>query len=88
MNPNSPAEISTLLSVLGLTLKKRWGQNFLVNPGARERLVSLLQPSARELVWEIGAGLGSMTELLLPKVDRLVAFEVDWGLCRYLEDRF
>ncbi len=88
LNPNSPAEISALLAELGLTLKKRWGQNFLVNQAARERLVSLLQPGAREIVWEIGAGLGSMTEILLPRAERLVAFEVDWGLCRYLGDRF
>ena len=88
MNHDSSAEIRAVLDSRGLSLKKRWGQNFLVNQAARERLVSLLQPGAREIVWEIGAGLGSMTEILLPRAERLVAFEVDWGLCRYLADRF
>ncbi len=64
MNFDSPAEIRALLKERGLALKKRWGQNFLVNRGARQRLVEILAPLPRETVWEIGPGLGSMTELL------------------------
>jgi 16S rRNA (adenine1518-N6/adenine1519-N6)-dimethyltransferase len=88
VNPDSPAEIRALLTERGLALKKRWGQNFLVNRGARERLVGLLDPGPEETVWEIGPGLGSMTGPLLPRVRHLVAFEVDRGLCRYLEEAF
>jgi 16S rRNA (adenine1518-N6/adenine1519-N6)-dimethyltransferase len=86
MNPDSPAEIRALLSERGLTLKKRWGQNFLINRGARERLVSLLELKGIETTWEIGPGLGSMTGLLLEKSARLLAFEVDRGVCRYLTE--
>jgi 16S rRNA (adenine1518-N6/adenine1519-N6)-dimethyltransferase len=86
MNPDSPSDIRALLQERGLALKKRWGQNFLVNRGARERLVSLLMPESGDTVWEIGPGLGSMTALLAPRVARLFAFEVDHGLCRYLSD--
>ena len=86
MNPDSPAEIRALLADRGLALKKRWGQNFLVNRGARERLVALLDPAQGQRVWEIGPGLGSMTGLLLARALRVVAFEVDRGLCRYLEE--
>ena len=88
MNPDSPADIRALLSERGLALKKRWGQNFLVNRGARERLVSLLDPGQGHVVWEIGPGLGSMTGLLLEKGLRVTAFEVDRGLCRYLAESF
>jgi 16S rRNA (adenine1518-N6/adenine1519-N6)-dimethyltransferase len=88
LNPDSPADIRALLAARNLSLKKRWGQNFLVNRGVRERLVSLLSPTAADAVWEIGPGLGSMTELLLGKAGKLVAFEVDRGLCRYLEETF
>ena len=86
MNPDSPADIRALLEERGLALKKRWGQNFLVNRGARERLISLLAPEPDDTVWEIGPGLGSMTILLAPRVARLFAFEVDHGLCRYLTE--
>jgi 16S rRNA (adenine1518-N6/adenine1519-N6)-dimethyltransferase len=86
MNPDSPADIRALLETRGLALKKRWGQNFLVNRGARQRLVEILAPQRSETVWEIGPGLGSMTELLAASAARVIAFEVDRGLCRYLQE--
>ena len=86
MNPDSPADIRVLLESRGLALKKRWGQNFLVNRGARQRLIEILAPRPAETAWEIGPGLGSMTELLAAAAARVVAFEVDRGLCRYLEE--
>jgi 16S rRNA (adenine1518-N6/adenine1519-N6)-dimethyltransferase len=86
MNPDSPSDIRALLEERGLALKKRWGQNFLVNRGARERLIACLAPQQGERIWEIGPGLGSMTRALLEAAGTLVAFEVDRGLCRYLEE--
>jgi len=86
MNPDSPADIRALLEVRGLALKKRWGQNFLVNRGARQRLVDILAPQSGETVWEIGPGLGSMTGLLAAASARVIAFEVDRGLVNYLAD--
>lgn len=88
MNPDSSSEIRALLEERGLALKKRWGQNFLVNRRARERLVSLLAPRPEETVWEIGPGLGAMTALLLEVSAKLLAFEVDRGLCRFLSESF
>jgi 16S rRNA (adenine1518-N6/adenine1519-N6)-dimethyltransferase len=86
MNPDSPAEIRSLLEERGLALKKRWGQNFLVNRGARERLVALLDPGQGQTIWEIGPGLGAMTGMLASTAGRVIAFEVDRGLCRYLQE--
>jgi len=86
MNFDSPAEIRAVLEERGLALKKRWGQNFLVNRGARQRLVEILALLPHETVWEIGPGLGAMTELLAGSAARVFAFEVDRGLCRFLEE--
>jgi 16S rRNA (adenine1518-N6/adenine1519-N6)-dimethyltransferase len=88
VNPDSPAEIRALLEERGLALKKRWGQNFLVNRGARQRLVALLEIRAADTVWEVGPGLGSMTGLLTERAARVLAFEVDHGLCRFLRETF
>ncbi|HVP20120.1 MAG TPA: 16S rRNA (adenine(1518)-N(6)/adenine(1519)-N(6))-dimethyltransferase RsmA [Spirochaetia bacterium] len=88
MNHDSPAEIRAELASRGLTLKKRWGQNFLINRGARETIVRLLDPRPGQGVWEIGPGLGAMTELVLERGGRCVVFEIDRGLCRYLEETF
>jgi 16S rRNA (adenine1518-N6/adenine1519-N6)-dimethyltransferase len=86
LNHDSPAEIREVLARRGIGLKKRWGQNFLVNRGARERLVSLLDPRPGSLAWEIGPGLGAMTGLLLERGARVVAFEVDHGIARFLRE--
>jgi 16S rRNA (adenine1518-N6/adenine1519-N6)-dimethyltransferase len=84
LNHDSPSEIRAVLERRGIGLKKRWGQNFLVNRGARERLVSLLDPRPGSIAWEIGPGLGAMTGLLLARGVRVVAFEVDHGLAHFL----
>jgi 16S rRNA (adenine1518-N6/adenine1519-N6)-dimethyltransferase len=86
MNPDSPGDIRALLEQRGLALKKRWGQNFLVNRGARERLIEILGPRHEETAWEIGPGLGAMTGMLAAAAARVFAFELDRGLCRYLEE--
>lgn len=88
MNHDSPSEIRAILESRGLSLKKRWGQNFLLNRGARQRIVGMLDIAAGDRVWEIGPGLGSMTELLLAREPVLTVFELDRGLCRYLEECF
>jgi 16S rRNA (adenine1518-N6/adenine1519-N6)-dimethyltransferase len=81
---DSPAAIRILLSELGIALKKRWGQNFLINAGARRKILLALGAEAGERIWEIGPGLGSMTGALLESGARVTAFEIDRGLCRYL----
>jgi 16S rRNA (adenine1518-N6/adenine1519-N6)-dimethyltransferase len=88
LNFNSPVEIRKTLERLGIRLQKRWGQNFLVNQGARKNIVSLLAAGARDTVWEIGPGLGTLTVLLLPQVHSLVGFEIDRGLVRHLNEIF
>ncbi len=86
MNHNSPRDISALLEELGAGLKKRWGQNFLISGDVRTRILDLLNVEAGANVWEIGPGLGSMTEELLERGARVTAFEIDWAFVRFLGD--
>ena len=88
LNYNSPIEIRRTVEQLGLRLQKRWGQNFLVNQGARRQIVSLVEAGTQETIWEIGPGLGTLTVLLLPEARSLLAFEIDRGLIRYLNETF
>ncbi|HKJ84494.1 MAG TPA: 16S rRNA (adenine(1518)-N(6)/adenine(1519)-N(6))-dimethyltransferase RsmA [Spirochaetia bacterium] len=85
---DSPRRIRELLDERGLSLKKRWGQNFMISRAARERIVASLEPDADDLVWEIGSGLGAITELLVERARRVVVFEVDYGLMQVIEERF
>jgi 16S rRNA (adenine1518-N6/adenine1519-N6)-dimethyltransferase len=88
MNYDSPAEIRGTLAGLGLALKKRWGQNFLVNRGVRDKILELVDPRPEEAVWEIGPGLGCLTDGLVGRCRLLVAFEIDHGLLRFLRESF
>lgn len=88
MNYDSPKEIKAVLEGLGIRLKKRWGQNFLVNRGARRKIISLIDPQKDDLVWEIGPGLGSLTHELLPLTGKLLCFELDRALLAYLQETF
>ena len=85
MNHNSPAEIRSALAELGARPKKRWGQNFMINPRTREKLIRTLAPRSSDVVWEIGPGLGALSEELVERCQKLVLFEVDAGLIRHLK---
>lgn len=88
LNYDSPSEIKKLLDIMGLAPRKRWGQNFLINRGAREKIVSLLKVESGNKVWEIGPGLGAMTKDLLDMDCDLTVFEIDPGYCEYLNAAF
>ena len=85
---NSPSALKALLEERGLAMQKKFGQNFLVNPHARKEIVSLLELSEGDLVWEIGPGIGNMTGDLLASGARLSAFEIDRGFIATLHDIF
>ncbi len=87
MNSDSPREIQHMLLELGIHLQKKWGQNFLVNRGAREKILGLLGRIDGERVWEIGSGLGALTDGLL-EAGQLVLFEIDRKIVAYLTERY
>ena len=73
----SARDIRTLAAELGIRPTKQWGQNFVIDPNTVERIVRLAEVGERDVVVEIGPGLGSLTLALLPKVRAVVAVEVD-----------
>jgi 16S rRNA (adenine1518-N6/adenine1519-N6)-dimethyltransferase len=87
-NYNSAAELRAFLDGKDLGMRKKFGQNFLINPCIRQSLADALEARAGESVWEIGAGLGAMTGLLLEKGLRVRAFEIDRGFISPLNNFF
>ncbi len=68
--------------------KKKWGQNFLRNRGAVEKIVAAIEARPDEIVLEIGPGEGVLTEKLVELPNRIVAIEVDPELAAHLRARF
>jgi 16S rRNA (adenine1518-N6/adenine1519-N6)-dimethyltransferase len=69
-------------------MRKKFGQNFLVNPAARSRLIDALEIEPGDTVWEIGPGLGAMTSGLLAREAVVKAFEIDPAFSSVLKDIF
>jgi len=61
---------------------KRLGQHFLTDRNILQRIVDALEPAPDDLVVEIGAGKGSLTVALAPRVAKVVAVEKDRRLAR------
>lgn len=70
----------------GLTPKKRFGQNFLLDEHACRRIAEALSPSAGGTALEIGPGLGALTRPLLERAGRVVALERDRDLAAVLRE--
>ena len=68
--------------------KKKWGQNFLRNRGAVERIVAAIEPEPDELIVEIGPGEGVLTERLVSFPNEIVVVEIDPDLAAHLQARF
>ena len=85
---NSPAELKKILDANGFSMQKKFGQNFLINEAARTKLIEALDVKEGTSVWEVGPGLGAMTNGLLEKSADVTAFEIDRGFISLLSDFF
>jgi len=88
LNYNCASDLRAFLDREGLGMRKKFGQNFLINPQVRKALVEALGADEGDEVWEIGPGLGAMTSLLLEKGLKVKAFEIDLGFIRILKSLF
>jgi len=81
-------QIKELISKNSLCINKRFGQNFLIDKGKRDRMISLCDMRSTDLVLEIGPGLGALTESILPECSKLIAIERDRGLAGILKSLY
>lgn len=77
-----------ILAERGIQLTKSLGQNFLHDGNQLRRIAGAAKLRPGDLVLEIGAGLGPLTELLLADADKVLAIEKDRRLVEVLQERF
>ncbi len=68
--------------------RKRFGQNFLADPGIVDQIVATIAPRHDDAVVEIGPGHGAITGPLAAKLDRLDVIEIDCDLASSIVARF
>jgi len=88
LNYDSPASLQVFLDQNGYSALKRWGQNFLINAGARKQILAALALAPGEPVWEVGPGLGALTHHLVEAGHPLTVFEIDPGYVGFLSQEF
>lgn len=85
---NSGVELKNFLESRGLAMQKKFGQNFLINESARKRIVDALDVNENTFCWEVGPGLGCMTEEILSRGSNLTVFEIDKGFASLVKEFF
>lgn len=71
------SELIELLKRENLWAKKRFGQNFLVNPEVLQKIVRAAEITPKDNIVEIGPGLGILTEQLATNAQKVTSIELD-----------
>lgn len=72
----------------GPKAKQSLGQNFMVDDNMARKIVDAINPTADDIVMEIGSGRGMITRFLQERVKRLIAVEIDQRLYEGLDVMF
>ena len=68
--------------------RKRFGQNFLHDPGIIQRIVAAIDPQPDDQIVEIGPGQGAITRHLVDACEAMDVIELDRDLVPLLEQQF
>lgn len=82
------AELTALLTRIGLQPSRRLGQNFLLDDNLLEAMVRMAAPRPDERVLEVGPGAGMLTSRLLQCGCRLTAVEFDHRLAAWIRSAY
>ncbi|MDO4912958.1 MAG: 16S rRNA (adenine(1518)-N(6)/adenine(1519)-N(6))-dimethyltransferase RsmA [Bifidobacteriaceae bacterium] len=78
------ADIRKIASTAGVSPTKKFGQNFVIDPGTVRKIARIAQVSAEDYVIEVGPGLGSLTLAILETGANVQAIEIDPTLAQQL----
>ena len=81
-------EVKRILTERGVRATRSLGQYFLIDDGVAARMVEYAGVESGDVVLEIGAGVGSVTEKLASKAKKVYAVEKDKELCEILREQY
>jgi len=70
----------------GIRPKRRLGQHFVIEPRLIKEMLMAAEISKNDIVLEVGAGIGTLTQALAEKCKRVIAVEVDRKLIGALNE--
>jgi 16S rRNA (adenine1518-N6/adenine1519-N6)-dimethyltransferase len=86
IDPADQQQLESLLRRHRITLKRRLGQNFLIDASLRDRIAQAAGATTRDDILEVGAGVGTLTIALATQARRVVAVEFDRDLIPALRE--
>lgn len=81
-------ETKFIMKQNNITANKSLGQNFLIDESVVESIVDSAEITDKDLVIEIGPGLGTLTKKLLEKAGKVICIELDEKMIKILTNRF
>ena len=81
-------ETKFILDKYNLRANKNLGQNFLIDENTVEHIVDAANICKEDLVIEIGPGLGTLTQKLAEKANKVICIELDKNMVNILKERF
>lgn len=78
------ADIRRIAAEECITPTKKFGQNFVIDPGTVKKIVTASKINSNDFVMEVGPGLGSLTLAILQAGANLTAVEIDPPLAKRL----
>lgn len=80
-------ETKKILQKYDIQLNKNLGQNYLIDDFKRKKIIEFAQLNKKDIVLEIGPGIGTLTTELAKKSKKVVAIEQDPNIFNILEKR-
>ena len=68
--------------------QKKYGQNFLIDDFALDKIIENADIESDDLIIEIGPGLGNLTKRLCEKAGQVIAVEIDDNMVKILETEY
>lgn len=82
----TPSRTKEILETYDLFAKKNYGQNFLIESSVVEKIARSAIVSDHCVVFEIGPGIGALTQYLCEYAKKVVSFEIDERLPAVLKE--
>ena len=77
--------IKSVMADAGITFRKEFGQNFLINRIIPEEIAEQCADDSESMILEIGPGIGCLTAELACRYAKVIAVEIDKGLIPVLD---
>lgn len=79
--------VRSILKNYGIRPRKRLGQSFLEDRNVVNKIISAADIHDQDIVVEIGAGLGIMTEILASQARKVIAIDIDPRMISIVQER-